>query len=94
VLDSSTSYFLHDQAWTTSFGPFVLTTHQSQEGKAFGTILWKHALETRRDMDEPPNEVPWSSLIELIDLRFQSLTDERRGLTDDNKPFNKTKLFG
>ncbi|CAL8095344.1 unnamed protein product [Orchesella dallaii] len=80
-------------AWTTSL-PLTITSHPNQEGEAWGTILWDNAFsEKGRQPFKVVDEVPCSSLIEMIDLKFKSLTAERRGLTADNKRYLKAKLF-
>ncbi|ODM94097.1 Signal transducer and activator of transcription 5B [Orchesella cincta] len=80
-------------AWTTSL-PLTVTSHPNQEGEAWGTILWDNGFSMRgRKPFKVPEEVPWSALIEVIDLRFMSLTDDRRGLTADNKRYLKSKIF-
>ncbi|XP_034309896.2 signal transducer and activator of transcription 5B isoform X2 [Magallana gigas] len=83
---------LQFEVWTISL-PVVVTVHGNQECNAVATVLWDNQFsEPGRMPFAVPDQVQWSELVHMLDVKFRSLTE--RGLTQENKQYLATKLFG
>lgn len=71
--------------WVISV-PVVVIVNVSQEPLSWATIVWDNAFsEINRIPFAVVDEVPWSKMAEMLNMKFHSLTG--RGLTEENLSF-------